>query len=75
MVIVHSKAQLLEIVFALSPASSLTSLLYSRQKQGNQNGDDRNHHQKLNQGKTTFANRHTAPQQENKTKSAASTIP
>jgi hypothetical protein len=35
-----SESNLLQIIFALRSASGLTSLLNSRQKQGNKNGND-----------------------------------
>ena len=45
----HRQADLLEIVFALRAASGLASLLNGRQEQGNQDGDDRDHHQQLDE--------------------------
>ena len=53
MVVVQSQTNLLQIVLALRPASRLTSLLNSRQQQRHQNGNDRDHHQQLNQRKTS----------------------
>jgi hypothetical protein len=50
---VQSNPDLLEIVFALRPSSRLTSLLHGWQQQGNQDGNDRDHHQQLNQCETT----------------------
>ncbi len=48
-VVMKSQTNLLEIVFALRPASGLASLLNCWQQQGNQNCDDRNDDQQLNQ--------------------------
>jgi hypothetical protein len=47
-----SQPDLLQIVDALRPSRSLTRGLYRRQKERNQDGDDGNHHQKLDEGET-----------------------
>jgi hypothetical protein len=65
MVVVDSNRQLLEIVLALRPASSLASLLYSRKQQSHQNGNDGNHHQKFDQGKTTLTHRPVSAPEKN----------
>jgi hypothetical protein len=44
----HRQTHLPEIVAAMRPARCLTSRLYSRQKNGNQDPDDGNHDQQFN---------------------------
>jgi hypothetical protein len=53
MIVVHSQTNLLEIVFALSTTSGLASLLNRRKQKRDQNGDDRDNHQKFDQRETT----------------------
>jgi hypothetical protein len=48
---VERKAQLFQIVLALSAASSLAGLLYGRQQQCDQNRDDGDDDQQFNQRK------------------------
>ncbi len=50
MIVVQGQAHLLEIVLALGAAGRLARLLHSRQQQGNQDRDDRDHDEQLNQG-------------------------
>jgi len=50
-VVVDRQTQLLQIVLALAAAGSLAGLLNCRQQQGNQNCDDRDHHQQFDQRK------------------------
>jgi hypothetical protein len=50
---VQCQPQLLHVVLAGTPTSRFTSLLDSWQKQGNQNGDDGDHHQEFNQCEST----------------------
>src|SRR5262245_61521366 len=45
------EAELLEVVAALKPCRRLAHLLHGGQEQTDQNGDDGNHHQKLDEGK------------------------
>ena len=51
MVIMHRQTNLFEIVLALRSTGSFTGLLDGGQQQGDENGDDRNHHQQFDQGK------------------------
>ena len=51
-VVVQRKANLLEIILALSPAGCFAGLLDRRQQQGHKDGDDGNHHQQFDQGKS-----------------------
>ena len=53
MIVVHRQADLLQVVDALHPAGRLAGRLHGRQQQGDQDGDDGDHHQQLDQGKTT----------------------
>ena len=48
-VVVQRNPQLMEIVLALGTSRCFTSLLYGRQQQGNQNGDDGDNDQQFNQ--------------------------
>lgn len=52
MVVVQREGDLPDLIRALHPARRLPGTLHGRQKQGNQDADDGNHHQKLYQGKT-----------------------
>jgi hypothetical protein len=49
MIIVHREAELFEIVGALRATGCLASGLNGRQEQGDQDGNDCNHHQQLDQ--------------------------
>lgn len=51
MVVVKCDPDLLELVRALNSASRLASLLYSRQKQSDEDGDNRDDRQQLDQRK------------------------
>ena len=44
-VIVHCESQLLEIVLALRPPGRFAGLLNCGEQQGDENGDNGNHHQ------------------------------
>jgi hypothetical protein len=61
-VIVHAQAPLLEIIFALRTAGSFSGRLHGGQKQPDERGDDRDHHQEFDQreGKTTRTDRRPA---------------
>ena len=48
----QSQADLLEVVGALSPPGRLTGRLHGGQQQGDQNRDDRDHHQQFDQGES-----------------------
>jgi hypothetical protein len=50
-VVVQGEAELVQVVLALRPAGGLARLLNRRQQQRDQDGDDRNHHQQLDQRK------------------------
>jgi len=52
---VHPQADLLQVVDALRPPRGLARRLDGRQEQGDQHGDDRDHHQKLDQRETARA--------------------
>ena len=54
-VVVQPQADLLEVVAALHPSGRLARRLHRRQQQRDQDADDRNHDQKLHQGKTAGA--------------------
>jgi len=43
------QAELLDVVDALRPAGGLAGRLHRREEQGDQDGDDGDHHQKLDQ--------------------------
>ena len=45
-----AQADLLEVVDALGAAGGLAGRLHRRQQQADQHGDDRDHHQQLDQG-------------------------
>jgi hypothetical protein len=64
---VQSQAELLQAVPALGAAGGFASLLDGRQKQGDENRDNRNHHQQFDQRKTTTtvrsASHHLSPGQ------------
>ena len=51
-VVVHRQAELLEVVDALRPPRRLAGRLHGGQQQGDQDGDDRDHHQQLDQRET-----------------------
>src|SRR5439155_24041660 len=51
-VVVHRQGNLLEIVLALGTGRGLADLLHGRQQQADQDGDDRDHHQQLDQGES-----------------------
>lgn len=53
MKIVQCQGDLFQVIEALSAASGSASLLDSRQQDGNQYCHDGNHHQQLDQGKST----------------------
>ena len=53
MVVVERQADLFEVVLALRPGRGLADLLDGRQQQADQDGDDRSHHQQLNEGETS----------------------
>ena len=53
MEVVQGKALLLHVVHALSAGSSFPDLLNGRQQQANEDGNDRDHHQKLDQREAT----------------------
>jgi hypothetical protein len=53
--VVDAEAQLLQIVFALSTASGLASLLHSWQEQRDQDRDDRDYYQQFDQSETFTA--------------------
>src|SRR5579875_657223 len=48
-VVMDGQTYLLEVVLALHPRCGFADLLYSRQEQSDQDGDDGDHHQQLNQ--------------------------
>ena len=48
-VVVQGQAELLEVVGAVHAAGGLADLLHRRQQQADQDGDDRDHHQQLDQ--------------------------
>jgi len=52
MVVVQSNAKLFEVVPALYPPGRFTSRLNRGQKQSDQDGDDRDHDQQLDKGKS-----------------------
>jgi hypothetical protein len=54
-VVVQRQADLLEVVGALDPPRGLARRLDGRQEQADQDGDDRDHDQEFNQGKSTSA--------------------
>jgi hypothetical protein len=49
---VATESQLLQVVHALAPSRRLASGLDGREKQRDQDRDDRDHNEKLDQGKT-----------------------
>jgi len=51
MEIVESEGDLLEVVGALRPRRRLANPLHRRHEQGDQDGDDRDHHQEFDEGK------------------------
>jgi hypothetical protein len=59
MVVVQREAELLEVVGALDAAGRLSGGLDGRQQQRNQDGDDRDHHQKLDQRKSAAIHKMT----------------
>src|SRR5262249_42618667 len=52
---VQGQAQLLHVVLTLGPSGGGADLLDGRQQQADQDGDDGNHHQKLDESKTSTA--------------------
>jgi hypothetical protein len=50
---VQRDADLLQVVFTRRPAGCFPGLLHRRQQLGDQDGDNRDHHQQLNQRETT----------------------
>lgn len=52
-IVVERQPELLQIVLALRPAGGLACLLNGGEEQGDQDGDDCNHHQELDQCKAT----------------------
>jgi hypothetical protein len=50
---VHSQANLLKIVRALSPPRCFAGRLHSRQEQRNQHRDNRDHYQQLDQSEAS----------------------
>ena len=48
-VVMDREAQLFEVVFALSPARSFSSLLNCWQQQGDQDGNDGDHDEQFNE--------------------------
>lgn len=57
-IVVHRDADLFQIAFALSPSSGFASLLYGGKQECDEDGDDRDHHQKLNERKGSFVSKH-----------------
>ena len=53
LVIGQPQAELLEVVGALGTPRGLARRLHGREQQGDQHGDDRDHHQKLDQGEAS----------------------
>src|SRR5262249_24379743 len=49
----RGQRNLLQIVVCLGPGRSLADVLHSWHEQCNEDGDDRNHHQQLNEGEST----------------------
>src|SRR5262249_47923851 len=49
-IVVQGQSDLLQIVLALRPSCCLAGLLNGRQQQGDEDSDDRDHHQQLDQG-------------------------
>ena len=58
LVVVKRQANLLEVVPALAGTGRLAGLLYRREQNGNEDGDDGNHHQQFNEGKTPLPETH-----------------
>lgn len=56
MELMQRQTDLLQIVLALSSASSCASVLYGRQQDGNQNSYDGDHYEKFDQSKTSSEN-------------------
>ena len=50
--IVQGQADLFQVVLTSGPVSRLAHLLHSGQQQADEHGDDSNHHQQLDEGKT-----------------------
>src|SRR5262249_2949888 len=48
--VVRGLQDLVQVVLALRAVGRLTHLLHGRQEEANEDGDDRNHHQQLDQG-------------------------
>jgi hypothetical protein len=54
-VVVGGQAELLEVIGALRSRRGLAHLLHGGQEQRDQDGDDRDHHQQLDEREATFA--------------------
>ncbi len=52
-VVVKRQPQLLQMILALCPASRFTSLLNGREQEGDEDRDDRDHHQQFNERERT----------------------
>jgi hypothetical protein len=50
---VQSDAELFQVIAALHPVGGFTDLLYGREQQPHQDGDNGDHDQQLDQGKCT----------------------
>ena len=57
-IVVQRDADLFQIAFALSPSGGFTGLLYGRKQKRDEDGDDRDHHQKLNERKSSLVSKH-----------------
>ena len=56
LVVVHQRqAKLLHVVLALAASGGFPGLLYGREQQRDEDGDDRNHHQQLDQRKSPLS--------------------
>ena len=53
-VVMKRESDLFEIVLALRSAGSFASLLYSREQQGDEDGNNGDYDEKLNQGEASF---------------------
>ena len=54
-IVVQREPDLLQVVDALRPPGGLAGRLHGGQEQGDQDGDDRDHHQQFDQGETAGA--------------------
>ena len=57
-IVVHGNTDLFQVAFALSPSGCFTSLLNGGKQECDEDGDDRDHHQKLNERKGSFVSKH-----------------